>query len=53
MARMAGQGFRAKVLGFDPYVDAATMATLGVEKFGDLRAMLSRCDFVSVHCGAE
>ena len=50
MARMAGQGFRAKVLGFDPYVDAATMATLGVEKFGDLCAMLSRCDFVSVHC---
>ena len=50
MARMAGQGFRAKVLGFDPYVDAATMATLGVEKFGDLRAMLSRCDFVSIHC---
>ncbi|TGV63043.1 C-terminal binding protein, partial [Mesorhizobium sp. M00.F.Ca.ET.149.01.1.1] len=25
MARMAGQGFRARVLGFDPGVDAATM----------------------------
>lgn len=49
MARMAGQGFRARVLGFDPYVDAAAMASAGIEKAGDLRAMLSACDFVSVH----
>jgi D-3-phosphoglycerate dehydrogenase len=50
MARMAGQGFRAKVLGFDPGVDAATMRDAGVEKVDDLRAMLGACDFVSVHC---
>jgi len=50
MARMAGQGFRAKVLGFDPYVDAATMAAHGVEKVDDLKTMLRRCDFVTVHC---
>jgi D-3-phosphoglycerate dehydrogenase / 2-oxoglutarate reductase len=50
MARMAGQGFRARVLGFDPYVDASSMATVGVEKVGDLHAMLSACDFVSIHC---
>jgi D-3-phosphoglycerate dehydrogenase len=50
MARMAGQGFRARVLGFDPGVDAATMQAAGVEKVGDLHAMLSVCDFVSIHC---
>ncbi|MCS0494424.1 NAD(P)-binding domain-containing protein [Ancylobacter sp. MQZ15Z-1] len=50
MARMAGQGFRAQVLGFDPNVDRETMAQAGVEKVDDLHAMLARCDFVSLHC---
>ncbi|WP_246093735.1 MULTISPECIES: NAD(P)-dependent oxidoreductase [Mesorhizobium] len=50
MARMAGQGFRARVLGFDPGVDAATMSNAGVEKMDDLHAMLRVCDFVSIHC---
>jgi D-3-phosphoglycerate dehydrogenase len=50
MARMAGQGFRARVLGFDPYVDTAAMQLAGIEKADDLKAMLSACDFVSVHC---
>ncbi|MEI9431955.1 NAD(P)-dependent oxidoreductase [Mesorhizobium sp. Cs1299R1N3] len=50
MARMAGQGFRARVLGFDPGVDAATMHAAGVEKADDLRAMLRACDFISLHC---
>lgn len=50
MARMAGQGFRARVLGFDPGVDAATMRAAGVDKVDDLQAMLGACDFVSVHC---
>ncbi|TPO10637.1 NAD(P)-dependent oxidoreductase [Mesorhizobium sp. B1-1-5] len=50
MSRMAGQGFRARVLGFDPGVDAATMHAAGIEKVEDLQAMLRRCDFVSIHC---
>jgi D-3-phosphoglycerate dehydrogenase len=50
MARMAGQGFRARVLGFDPNADAATMRAAGVEKMDDLHAMLAASDFVSVHC---
>ena len=50
MARMAGAGFRARVLGFDPQVDAQQMANAGVEKVDDLKAMLNRCDFVTVHC---
>ena len=49
MARMAGQGFRARVLGYDPHVDAATMAASGIEKVDDLQAMLRQCDFVSLH----
>ncbi|TPK46092.1 C-terminal binding protein [Mesorhizobium sp. B2-5-4] len=50
MARMAGQGFRARVLGFDPGVDAASMHAAGIEKVDDLKTMLRVCDFVSIHC---
>jgi D-3-phosphoglycerate dehydrogenase len=50
MARMAGAGFRARVVGFDPFVEAADMANAGVEKFHDLHTMLAECDFVSIHC---
>ncbi|MEO5758395.1 MAG: NAD(P)-dependent oxidoreductase [Mesorhizobium sp.] len=50
MARIAGQGFRARVLGFDPGMDAATMRDAGIEKVDDLQAMLRACDFVSIHC---
>ncbi|MDX8447527.1 2-hydroxyacid dehydrogenase [Mesorhizobium captivum] len=50
MARMAGQGFRARVLGFDPNVDAAAMRQAGIEKVENLQSMLHVCDFVSIHC---
>ncbi len=49
MARMAGAGFRARVLGHDPNVGAAEMRAAGIEKRDDLRAMLAECDFVSLH----
>jgi len=50
LARMAGAGFRARVLGYDPGVSAAQMKADGVEKCDDLHAMLAICDFVSLHC---
>ena len=49
VARMAGHGFRMKVLGFDPYVDSSQMARFGVEKRDDLHRMLEVCDVVSLH----
>lgn len=49
MARMAGQGFRARVLGYDPHVDTQTMAAAGIEKVDDLHTMLRQCDLVSLH----
>lgn len=49
MARMAGAGFRARVLGYDPDVDAATMREHGIDKADDLDTMLAACDFVSIH----
>ena len=49
MARMAGAGFRARVIAFDPYVDAAQMRALGVEKIDDLHTLLAQSDFVSLH----
>ena len=50
MARMAGAGFRARVLGFDPHISADEMQAAGVQKCPDLREMLARSDFVSIHC---
>ena len=45
MARMA-QGFRMRVLGFDPYA----VFPSGVQKRNNLQSMLAECDFVSIHC---
>lgn len=50
MAQMAGAGFQARVLGYDPHVSAGLMRAAGVEKRADLHAMLAECDFVSIHC---
>ncbi|WID96734.1 NAD(P)-dependent oxidoreductase [Bosea vestrisii] len=50
MARMAGQGFRARVLGYDPHLDSEAMAAAGIGKVDDLHAMLRQCDFISLHC---
>ena len=49
MARMAGAGFRARVIGYDPYKSRDEMAVKGVEKYDDLTEMLAECDFVSLH----
>ena len=49
MARIASRGFRARVIGYDPYKTFEDMAVNGIEKFDNLREMLSLCDFVSLH----
>jgi D-3-phosphoglycerate dehydrogenase len=49
MARMAGAGFRMRVLGYDPNVSAAAMKEAGIQKRDDLNTMLAECDAVSVH----
>lgn len=50
MARMAGAGFRARILGYDPKVSAETMREYGIQKADNLNKMLAQCDFVSIHC---
>lgn len=50
MARMAGAGFRARVLGYDPNISAERMREAGVEPCHDLHEMLAECDYVSIHC---
>ena len=42
MARMAGAGFRARVIGYDPYVPADEMRAARIEKFGAQRASCAR-----------
>ena len=49
VARIAGQGFRMRVLGYDPHVDARRMERGGVVKCNELHAMLRESDIVSVH----
>jgi D-3-phosphoglycerate dehydrogenase len=49
LARMAGAGFRMRVLGFDPFVDEETMRRSGVEKCERLSDLLPLADFVSLH----
>ncbi len=50
MARIAGAGFRARVLAYDPLAPEAEMNALGVTGCNNLDAMLTECDFVSIHC---
>ena len=50
MARMASAGFGMRVFAYDPYVDAASMLSDGIEKASDLSAMLASADFISIHC---
>jgi D-3-phosphoglycerate dehydrogenase / 2-oxoglutarate reductase len=48
MARMA-TGFRMRVIGCDPYVDAGSMLSAGIEKVDGLQALLKSSDVVSIH----
>ncbi|MFN8523564.1 MAG: C-terminal binding protein [Chloroflexota bacterium] len=48
VARRA-QGFGMKVLSFDPFVDSAGMAALGVESRPSLEALMADSDIVSAH----
>jgi len=50
MARMAGNGFNARVIAYSPYTAAAEMASMNVEKYDDLIALMAESDFVSIHC---
>ncbi|MCK0191443.1 NAD(P)-dependent oxidoreductase [Arenibacter sp. F20364] len=49
MARMAGLGFRAKVIGYDPSKTKEDLAKRGIQKYDDLTEMLKECDFISIH----
>ncbi|NPA26237.1 MAG: hypothetical protein GXO36_01360 [Chloroflexi bacterium] len=48
VARRA-RGLGMRVLGYDPYLDQATLAARGVEPVADLATLLARSDVVSVH----
>jgi D-3-phosphoglycerate dehydrogenase len=50
VARKMIAAFNMQVLGYDPYVDAKTLAGYGVKKVDKLEAMLPQCDFVSLNC---
>lgn len=49
MARMAGQGFRARILAYDPAVDGDAMSRIGVTRVDDLHELLEASDYVSIH----
>jgi glyoxylate reductase len=50
VSRRMAAAFNMRVLGYDPYVDAETLAGYGAQKAETLEEMLPLCDFVAVHC---
>lgn len=50
MARMAGAGFGARVIGYDPYAGDDAMKAAGIEPVAGLGELMARSDFVTVHC---
>jgi D-3-phosphoglycerate dehydrogenase len=50
LARKMSAAFQMKILGYDPYLDAATLAERGAQKVDRLEDLLPQCDFVSMHC---
>jgi D-3-phosphoglycerate dehydrogenase / 2-oxoglutarate reductase len=50
VARMAGAGFRMRVLAHDPHADPSRFEKAGVERRTELRDLVAESDFVSVHC---
>ena len=49
-AAILNAAFHCRVLAYDPYVDAATVADRGAEKVDDLRDLCAQSDVVSLHC---
>lgn len=50
MARMAGAGFRARVIAYSPHTDDQVFVDHGVERCATLHDMLQQSDYVTVHC---
>ncbi len=50
VSRKMTAAFNLRVLGYDPYVDAETIAACGARKMNRLEEMLPLCDFVTIHC---
>ncbi|RKN77900.1 2-hydroxyacid dehydrogenase [Ulvibacterium marinum] len=49
MARMAGLGFRARVIGYDPGKTKEELAGHGIEKYNSLTDLIKASDFISLH----
>ncbi|SMX23757.1 2-hydroxyacid dehydrogenase [Boseongicola aestuarii] len=49
MARMAGAGFRANVIGYSPHTEQSVFDAAGVTRCEKLDELLAQSDFVSIH----
>ena len=49
MAKMAGLGFGAKVIGYDPYKSVEILSQSGITKIDSLHTLLEQSDFISIH----
>ncbi len=50
VARMAGAGFRMRVLAYDPKADTSRFERAGAERRAQLHELLAESDFISLHC---
>lgn len=51
-AARRAEAFGMRIIGYDPFLDAATLAAHGIEKIDDLDNFLGLADFVSLHIPA-
>merc|ERR1712159_660207 len=50
MTFKAHQGFKMKIIFYDPYVDSENLDGLDAKSFKSIDKLLSESDFVSLHC---
>lgn len=49
VGEICAQGLKMRVIGFDPFVQQADVADLGIEKVDDLDRMIADVDFLTLH----
>ncbi len=52
VAEVFSRGLKMRVIAYDPYIPADRFPAKGAEKVSSLHELLSRADFVTVHCPA-
>lgn len=50
IAKMAGQGFDMKIIGYDPYVSKSDLMKINIKKYDSIEEILKNADVVTLNC---